>query len=82
MHFFGFYFWKNEKINYEIRPKLMQYLILCMLNMGVPQSTVKIPDSVAMIGPIVDPQALSDLFNNAFCKNKKERDIVLRIFLG
>jgi hypothetical protein len=36
-------------------------LILCMLNIGMPQSTVRIPERVAMIGPMVDPQPESEL---------------------
>jgi hypothetical protein len=31
-----------------------------MLNCGDPQSTVKMPDSVAMMGPMVEPQPVSD----------------------
>lgn len=36
--------------------------MLCMLNMGMPQSTVRIPERVAIIGPIVDPHPESDLW--------------------
>ena len=49
-----------DKITLKIK-KLGTNLMLCMLNMGMPQSTVRIPERVAIIGPIVDPHPESDL---------------------
>lgn len=42
---------------------------LCIESCGIPQSTVRIPTPVAIIGPIVDPHAISFLTTNS-CKDK------------
>jgi hypothetical protein len=59
------------------------YLMLCILNCGLPQSTVNIPDKVAMMGPMVDPHPESDLTENSWTGTEasfpKDRNIEAEI---
>jgi hypothetical protein len=59
------------------------YLMLCILNCGLPQSTVNIPDKVAMMGPMVDPHPESDFTENSWTGTEasfpKDRNIEAEI---